>query len=78
MARVEVAKKVKSINCEEVENIIWNFLESTVIPKEIIIPQIPSKQFPQLNTLVSSVESISISVVAHNVRSKYVFRKKFN
>lgn len=69
MARIEVAKKVKNINCEEVENIIWNFLEARIITKEIIIPQIPSKQFPQLDTLVGSVESISISVVVHNVRS---------
>lgn len=69
MARIEVAKKVKNINCEEVENIIWNFLEARIITKEIIIPQIPSKQFPQLDTLVGSVESISISVVVHNVIS---------
>lgn len=69
MARIEVAKKVKNINCEEVENIIWNFLETRFITDEIIIPQIPSKQFPQLDTLVGSVESISISVVVHNVRS---------
>lgn len=76
MARIEIAKKVKNINCEEVENIIWNFVESTFIPKEIIIPQIPSKQFPQLDTLADSVESISISVVVDNVRSTNVSRKK--
>lgn len=69
MARIEVAKKVKNINCEEVENLIWSFLETRTITKEIFISQIPSKQFPQLDTLAGSVESISISVVVHNVRS---------
>lgn len=69
MARIEVAKKVKNINCEEVENVIWNFLETRFIAKEIFISQIPNKQYPQLDSLAGSVDSISVSVVVHNVSS---------
>ncbi|CAO1343121.1 unnamed protein product [Diamesa serratosioi] len=67
MARIEVAKKSSVFNCEEVKNTIWNFLESAHISKELVIPQIPSKQFPQLDTLAHQVESISISVFVNIV-----------
>lgn len=76
MARIEIAKKVRNINCEEVENIIWKFVQSAFIPKEIIIPHIPSKQFPQLESLADSIESISISVLVDNVGSTNVSKKK--
>lgn len=77
MARIEIALKSCYVDRTKVENTIWNYFESAHISKELTIPEIPSKLFPQLDTLNHIVESISISVYDNIVSTSECFNNKF-